>query len=866
MATHIVGGNIHYEYEGGDNYLIQLYVYRDCASSSTDFDDPAAVGVFDINGNLVMNVEIPISDAVITDVPVDTGNPCLDPPEGICVKEAIYSATVNLPPIVGGYTLVYQRCCRNTTLVNTESNDDLGITLYAEIPGSEVVAENSNPLFNEYPPVVICLNQPFVFDHSASDLDADELVYEFCNPLLTDGFGFYINPPGPPPFPELQFYPEFDYEYPIESNPAFAIDPVTGVITGTPTALGQYVVGICVKEYRDGELIATMNRDFQFNVTLCEVDVIASIPEQTAECDGLTIEFINNSVNADWYFWDFGVEGIESDTSIEVNPVFTFPDIGEYTITLIANPGLSCSDTATTVYTANPNVEPEIFPPEYECDNGQSVWNFEYGGDLPNDVLIEWDFGPNAEPGGSFADAPQGVIFDEGSTVTVILTATEDDCVVTDEWEIDIPFEPVAIIEPQETFCDGLTYVFGNNSLNAEEYAWDFGFSSTDADESSEFEPEMTFPDPDNYFINLVATAVNTCPDETTIEFAIYGDLSPSFENPGPQCLVGNSFDFFAEGATTLTATYLWEFEQASIPNSASQNVENVTYSTPGYFDVSLTISENGCTETYLDSVWLVEAPILDFSLEYAEGCPPLSVHFQDLSTSSTVLQYDWNFGDGGASNAASPIHVYNYPGMYDVTLTISAGVGCVTTLTQTLNDAVHVYPVPTAYFAVDPIHVTILEPTVNITDLSEGSISCEYYTSDGGYLTDCNTTYDWTEAGHQTVVQWVTNEWGCRDSIGHIVVVEGFLFYAPNAFTPNQDGYNDVWLPESTGVLNYDLQIYNRWGEVVFATTDPRRPWIGNVDGGDHYAQDGIYTYQVVVEDLLSNPHVFVGHISLLR
>jgi hypothetical protein len=262
-ATHIVGGNIHYEYLGNDEYLIQLYVYRDCASSSTDFDDPAAVGVFDSNGNLVENIEIPISDAVISDVPVDTGNPCLDPPDGICVKEAIYTATVFLPPIPGGYTLAYQRCCRNTTLVNCESNDDLGSTFFAEIPGSGDF-ENSNPLFNEYPPVVICLNQPFTFDHSASDLDGDVLVYEFCSPLLTNEPGFYINPPGAPPYPELQFYPEYDFEYPIDSDPAFSIDPSTGLLTGTPTALGQYVVGICVKEYRNNMLIATMNRDFQF--------------------------------------------------------------------------------------------------------------------------------------------------------------------------------------------------------------------------------------------------------------------------------------------------------------------------------------------------------------------------------------------------------------------------------------------------------------------------------------------------------------------------------------------------------------------------------------------------------------------------
>ena len=158
-ATHIVGGDLHYEYLANDNYRVVLKVYRDCATSFTDFDDPAAIGIFDSNGNLVINLQIPLADAVISDVPVETGNVCLDPPDGICVKEAIFSAEVNLPPIPGGYDFAYQRCCRNTTLVNTESNDDLGMTLFAHLPGPEVVAVNSNPYFNQYPPLVICMKR-----------------------------------------------------------------------------------------------------------------------------------------------------------------------------------------------------------------------------------------------------------------------------------------------------------------------------------------------------------------------------------------------------------------------------------------------------------------------------------------------------------------------------------------------------------------------------------------------------------------------------------------------------------------------------------------------------------------------------------
>jgi hypothetical protein len=88
FATHIVGGNIHYEYLGNSLYEVTLKVYRDCASSMTDFDDPVAIGVFDSNGNLVATVTIPLAEAIVSDVPVVTGNICLNAPEGISESAA----------------------------------------------------------------------------------------------------------------------------------------------------------------------------------------------------------------------------------------------------------------------------------------------------------------------------------------------------------------------------------------------------------------------------------------------------------------------------------------------------------------------------------------------------------------------------------------------------------------------------------------------------------------------------------------------------------------------------------------------------------------------------------------------------------
>ena len=129
---------------------------------------------------------------------------------------------------------------------------------------------NSSPEFDNFPPIVICAGQPLEFDHGATDPDGDQLVYEFCSPLLGGGpllgageyetcGGANPNPACPPPYFPVNFIvPAYDPLAPMGGDPVVSIDPNTGLITGTPTIQGQFVVGVCVKEFRNGELLSTV--------------------------------------------------------------------------------------------------------------------------------------------------------------------------------------------------------------------------------------------------------------------------------------------------------------------------------------------------------------------------------------------------------------------------------------------------------------------------------------------------------------------------------------------------------------------------------------------------------------------------------
>jgi gliding motility-associated-like protein len=115
-----------------------------------------------------------------------------------------------------------------------------------------------------------------------------------------------------------------------------------------------------------------------------------------------------------------------------------------------------------------------------------------------------------------------------------------------------------------------------------------------------------------------------------------------------------------------------------------------------------------------------------------------------------------------------------------------------------------------------------------------------------------------------------VANQFGCVASICRQVFIPGeFWIFAPNAFTPDGDGINDVFLPLLRGFdpENYALSIYNRWGEQIFITTDPAMPWLGQNKQGNHFVQNEVFIWQVVVNDAYSAETMkFTGHVSIIR
>jgi len=364
-ASHIFGGDIVYRCRGNDLYEFTFTLYQDCLSGQQEAinqDNPSYYAIFDAATNAYIT-EGSTGQFISSEiVPTGFSNDCINNLPNTCMRKTVFRFTVKMPPNnPNGFLFVYQRCCRNQTINNIYSPGVTGATFTSLIPPySSSQCSNNSAVFTNNPPQIICMNNPFSFDFSATDIDGDSLSYELCqayigastqNPIPGSPLG--QGPIEAPPFTPVSYIPPYNANYPIPSNPAFYVNPVTGLLTGTPTAAGRYVFTVCVKEWRNGQVINTLSRDLQFVITNCSKAVVANIPSYNkdpevyvARCDSnFTVNFENTSIGGFSYFWDFGDLNTLADTSNAVSPSYTYPDTGTYKVKLVVNRGSTCPDS-----------------------------------------------------------------------------------------------------------------------------------------------------------------------------------------------------------------------------------------------------------------------------------------------------------------------------------------------------------------------------------------------------------------------------------------------------------------------------------------------------------------------------------------
>lgn len=689
FATHIVGGSINYRSLGSDQYEITVRVYRDCFNGApgADFDDPASIGVFDRFGSLLMDLRVPY---VRQDTVTNRPDACLVIPQDVCVHTTTYIDTVSLPIIEGGYRLVYQRCCRNVTINNLVKPLETGATYDILLTEEAMRLGNSSPVFKDWPPVYICADEPLNFDHSATDLDGDSLVYKLCMPIQGATFAKpKPQPPNPPPYDEVVLLePTYTLDNLLGFGVPLAVDQQSGLMTVTPDLLGQYVVGVCVEEYdrETGILLSSVRRDFQYNVINCE-PLRASFEAPDAVCDDFTVQFENRTPDADDFLWFFNSPD-EIFTSTERNPSFTFPDTGTYTVELIVEPNTVCEERFTKeIFVQRNSLTADFRVDVLTCADSAFLYLVDQSMDSIS-AVAEWDWLIQPDDGDALTATGRFPVVKVpiNTTGSIQLTATSiNGCVSTFTSNYEAPG-----INLKTYLADTLMACIGDilflNPNTPNDVQLDYTWVGPGLSDATSINPSITVQDGNTLYELTISGQDDNCIINHTV--LVIGGAKPGLDFNAFSTCEGLNYRF--ENTSTNSSAIQWIIGNIDAPLATSTD-ESFDFSFPnaGDYEVYL-IGMAGCTDTLKKDITVLSAGDLgaDFSIQYEEcAVNSVDVLFTAMNTSTdSIVKWEWTLEDNRSSTLQNPIFNFTESDTLSATLIIESLGGCRDSITKEIE------------------------------------------------------------------------------------------------------------------------------------------------------------------------------------
>lgn len=857
-AAHIKGGFFTYRYLGpgtGTNlrYQITLTVYMICNPSPGQLNSPINFSIFNAGNNqFIQDVGVAISNQYnlgkVYDEPCITGNQT-----GCYYTIVVYDLpSIELPSTPDGYIISYQRCCRISGINNVVGSQNVGNTFTIKIPGTAVLAgaeTNSSPSFLVNDTAVVCRNSYFQLSFQGTDIDGDSLSYYFCEAYLGGDSGANSAPPtaAAPPYIPIPY--QFPYSGVQPMGSGVTINQTTGLISGTaPDISGQFVVCVCVNEYRNGVLISSTRKELHIQVNDCE-PLNAQLQPKFVTCDGFTVNFQNEVTNppGSEYLWTFGSPASGSiDTSIlEIPPPFTYTDTGLYVVKLrVTLAGGLCADSATMVV----GVYPGFFP-GFEF-NG-SCFTFPYSfNDTTNTSYgfvdsWSWDFGDiTTLADTSHLKNPQWTYPSAGPKDVTLIVTNSKGCTGRVRTTINVLDKPLLSLAFRDTLICR-TDAVQLSASGTGTFSWTPPVNITGANTAT---PTVSPPSTQWYYVDLNDAG---CLNRDSVQVRVVNAVSLQASNDTTIC----RGDAIQLNAVSDGLSFSW----TPAANLDNPNIINpVAVTSNSFTRYTVVASIGSCTATDFVDVTTIPYPGSN------AGPDPQICYNTPAQLNASIA---------GSSFSWSPVSYLNNPNILNPVSTPPRTTQYILSVFDTLGcpkpgrDTVVVIVQPKIRaFAGRDTTVVVGQPL-----LFNGTGGVSYLWSPATGLSNTNIFNPVGVYGPSTdSVRYkliVGDEIGCIDSAYVTVYVykTNPYVFVPTAFTPNNDGLNDVIRPIAVGIrqINY-FSVFNRWGERVFYTTANKHGWNGIHNG--KIQASGVYVWMLQAIDYTGKPLFLKGTVTLIR
>ena len=599
--------------------------------------------------------------------------------------------------------------------------------------------------------------------------------------------------------------------------------------------------------------------------------VIAAFTGQANGCSPLNITLTNLSTNTNSYNWDLGDGTLSSQAGL--SHIFTNNSSANilYTILLTAVSSFGCIDTQTT--TVNVKFKP-LAAFSQSINSGCSPLTADFTSQSANAQIHHWSFG-DGTPFASQPDVSHTYINGTASSITnniVYIVTANNGCTDTAVNSIAVYPKVTAAFTCPLVGCTPYSVNINNQSINAVNYIWDFG----DGNFSGQATPSNIYNNAtmidQTYTIQLIASSNLGCAD-TVIHstIAAYQPVAGFSATPFSQTYPLAEVSVI-NSSNAGAWNYKWSWGDSN--NSLLQTPNPNIYSTWGTYAVTLIVSSVNCADTATHSITILPPlPIAGFNIPPYVGCEPDNICF--ANNSQYTVSSNWEFGDGNSSNSQNPCYTYYSAGTFNVKLTATGPGG----QTDIANSVVIIHPTPQANFSASPTLVQIPNTQAEFNNSSMDADSYFWNFGDGGTSIDENPEYAYAQVGNYDVTLIAATQYGCTDTLVKLAYIRAeqindIIF--PNAFTPSLMGpnggvydptsyTNDVFFPFTiNGIDEYKLSIFNRWGELVFSTTDLKIGWDGYYKG--NLSKQDVYIWRAEGKYLSGIPYLKSGDVMLFR